>query len=79
MSVHWVVPKADNAMSETTGIPHEAQDTADEKYAFEIHHSGALIIWLLPLEGHPLVTSAYGPGAWIKVSGRHKEVPRDRW
>ncbi|QKW10411.1 hypothetical protein HUT18_32365 [Streptomyces sp. NA04227] len=57
-------------MSETGGVEERRDDGDTVQYMYEIHGSGTLIVWANQHGGMPEIEVAYGPGAWIKVSGK---------
>ncbi|MCW2869561.1 MAG: hypothetical protein JWL99_881 [Streptomyces oryziradicis] len=60
-------------MSEAVGVEERRPDGDEGRYSYEIHSSGALIIWVARGGGEAAeVDVAYGPGAWIKASGTRR-------
>jgi hypothetical protein len=69
MSVSYVLPGSVAVMSEKVGEEVRLHDGEDGRYWYEIHSSGALVIWLGKGGESATTEAVYGPGAWIRVSG----------
>jgi hypothetical protein len=69
MSVTWVVPGS-SGMSVHAADEERRIDSEEEgRFSYEIHSSGALLIWVKHGGGADSIHIAYGPGAWISVTG----------
>ncbi|MFF7203233.1 hypothetical protein [Streptomyces sp. NPDC008141] len=69
MTVSLLLPGPGGSMSETVGTEVFHRDGEEDHYEYEIHASGALIVWSIKRGAADAVLEAYGPGAWLKVSG----------
>lgn len=48
---------------------HRTDSEEEGRYSYEIHGSGALLVWVKRGGEADSIHIAYGPGAWISVSG----------
>ncbi|MGW3625670.1 hypothetical protein [Streptomyces sp. NPDC000880] len=62
-------------MSVHTADEERRTDSEEEgRYTYEIHSSGALLIWVKRGSEPDMLHIAYGPGAWISVSGTNRAL-----